>query len=79
MKRRIRAAIHVAFWTGLSGTALAHHGPADDLGGQLVHATFDPAHLVVTILVAGAIFAGYRLIRVSRRGPTGSGPMGSGQ
>ncbi len=73
MKRRIREAIHVAFWTGLSGTALAHHGPADDLGGQLVHATFDPSHLAATVLAAGAILAGYRLVRALRRRPMGRG------
>ena len=64
-------------WTGLSGTAVAHHGPTDNLGGQLVHATFDPSHMAATILVAGAILAAYRLVRARRRPPNGSRPNGS--
>ncbi len=69
MKRRTTQALHLALWAGVSGTALAHHGQAEDLGGQLVHATFDPSHLAVTILAAGAVLALYRVIRAIRRRP----------
>ncbi len=67
MKRRITPTLFAATWLGTSVNAVAHHGPADDLGGQLVHATFDPSHLVVTVLAAGAIIAAWRLIRAVRR------------
>ena len=67
MNRRITHVLHVTLWTGLSGTALAHHGPAEDLGGQLVHATFDPSHLAFTMLAAGAVLALYRIVRGIRR------------
>ncbi len=53
----------------LPGLSLAHHGPADELGGQLVHATFAPSHLGVTILVAGALIFAGRLVRAVRSRP----------
>ena len=67
MKELIRNALFAAAVLGASGTAFAHHGSADDLGGQLVHATFDPSHLVVTVLAAGAIVAAWRVIKAIRR------------
>ena len=51
----------------LSGAAMAHHGTADELGGQLVHATLDPWHLGISLLVAGALIAAYRLGSAVRR------------
>ena len=72
MKRRISFTLGAA-WLGIAGHAYAHHGEADDLGGQLVHATFDPSHLAATVLAAGAILAGYRLVRALRRRPMGRG------
>lgn len=67
MKKQIRNALFAAAVLGPSGTAFAHHGSADDLGGQLVHATFDPSHLAVTILAAGAIIAALGVARAIRR------------
>lgn len=62
MNKRYTHGIASAALITLPGMGLAHHGPADDIGGQLAHATFDPAHLGVTLLVAGILFAGYRVV-----------------
>lgn len=67
MNKRHTHVLNAAILLAVPGLGFAHHGPADDLGGQLVHATFDPSHLVVTILAVGAILAAYRVIRALRR------------
>ena len=66
MNRRHTLVLKATILLAVPGLGFAHHGPADDLGGQLVHATFDPSHLAITILAAGAILAGYRLVRTLR-------------
>jgi hypothetical protein len=61
MKKLYAYVLEAAVLLALPGLSLAHHGTAEDLGGQLVHATFAPSHLGVTLLAAGALFVAYRL------------------
>ena len=61
----LKAAILLA----LPGLSFAHHGTAEDLGGQLVHATIAPSHLGVTLLAAGALLLAYRYARALWRRP----------
>ena len=61
MKSKHEKAVVITSLMSLSGAALAHHGTAEELGGQLVHATLDPWHLGISLLVAGTLLAAYRL------------------
>jgi len=69
MKKFYAYLLKSAILLAMPGLSFAHHGPADDLGGQLVHATFYPSHLGVTLLAAGVIVLACRLAGVLRRRP----------
>lgn len=69
MNRIHEYALDAAILLVLPGLSLAHHGSADELGGRLVHATYAPSHLGVTLLVAGALMVAYRLVGRVRRRP----------
>ena len=67
MNRIHEYALDAAILLVLPGVSLAHHGSPDELGGRLVHAMYDPSHLGVTLLVAGALMVAYRLFVRARR------------
>ncbi len=56
----------LAALTVLPGMALAHHGEDDSIGGQLVHVTFDPWHLGITLAVVAVLAGAWHIAR--RRG-----------
>ena len=47
-------------------TALAHHGPEQDLAGQVTHVATDPFHVAIT-LITGAVVVGLLALAYRRR------------
>ena len=63
MKQRLLAMVAML---AAPGMLLAHHGDEADLTGQLLHASFDPLHLGMSLLAAAGLYGLYRLIQRHR-------------
>ncbi|MEE4162212.1 MAG: hypothetical protein V2I25_06850 [Woeseiaceae bacterium] len=68
MKAIFEKALFGAALTAVPGLALAHHGEGEELAARVVHATFDPWHLGVTLLVVAGLVVATRLAGRARKG-----------
>lgn len=68
MKAIFEKVLFGAALTAVPGLALAHHGESEELVGRVVHATFDPWHLGVALLVVAGLVVATRLIDRVRKG-----------
>lgn len=68
MKAIIEKVLFAAAVSTAPGLALAHHGESEELAARVLHSTFDPWHLGVSLLVVAGLVVAMRWIGTVRKG-----------
>lgn len=68
MKATIEKALFAAAVFAAPGLALAHHGESEEVAARVLHATFDPWHLGVSLLIVAGLVVAMRWIGTVRKG-----------
>ena len=68
MKAIIEKALFTVALIAAPGLALAHHGESEEFAARVLHSTFDPWHLGVSLLIVAGLVVAMRWIGTVRKG-----------